>query len=210
MKLATLAPTAILLVGLLTPALADEYQDVIGKAFPGYHILGPSEIRLNKEEMNQETYNQVKDHPGLVVGNFNSDKLMDFAALIRDSTRKTLPEDRSSKRPAMVYYDGYLVVCLGRAQGGYECKKMQTDPMYIRVPSYSFLEKISPGEQHCTGTDKFRPPKPKINPNLGFDPDREPRTGEVYIRINTDAIVLEGSIYVYQPNGMYLECTTFG
>lgn len=215
MKLVKLAPT-ILLVGLHFPALADEYQDVISKAFPSYRILGPSEIiRLAEDDRRQEIYEQVKNHPGLVVGNFNSDKFADFAAIIRGSIRKTRPADPPSRRPAMDYYDGYLVVCLGRVQGGYECKKMQSDPMRIFVPNDSFLVKVSPREQHCTGLRKFRPPKPKIDSNLGYDPDADPGTPSVNIQIRTDAIGLfytSGGdvIYIYQPNGMYLECDLFG
>jgi len=111
----------------------------------------------------------------------------------------------------MDYYDGYLVVCLGRAQGGYECKKMETDPMSILVPHDDFLAKLSPQRHHCLRLEKFRPPK--IDPNRGHDPDREVSPREVYITTNTDAIGLfltEGPgdiVYIYQPNGTYLECT---
>lgn len=36
---------AALLAGLTGAAVADEYQDAVSKAFPGFQILGPSEIR---------------------------------------------------------------------------------------------------------------------------------------------------------------------
>lgn len=209
MKLLKLA--AILLAILPSAALSDEYQDAISKAFRGFQILGPSEIKLN-ERMNPEIYNQVRAHPGLAVGRFNSDKVMDFAALIRGSQLIHIPENKADMAKALDYYEGYLVVCLGQAQGGYACTRMQTDPLRILVPHDSFLAKISPRQQHCLELKKIRPPKPKINPNLGFDPKAEPGTPSVNIKISTDAIgVFETSgvgdlIYIYQPNGMYLEC----
>lgn len=215
MKLVTLAPAAILLIGFLTPALADEYQDAISKAFPGFQILGRSEIKLDKDRIEDpKIYDQVKDHPGLVVGRINSDNVMDFAALIRGSIRKTRPADRSSKRPAMDYYDGYLVVCYGLGAGQYKCEKLDANPLRMGIPTDYFLTKISPGEQSCEGTRKFRPPRPAVNPNLGFDPDAEPSTGIVSITFTTDAIGLrsyrEANDYVYHPGGMYLECGRTG
>jgi len=204
MKLVKLAPT-ILLVGLHSPALADEYQDAISKAFPGFQILGPSEIKLDKDRIEDpKIYDQVKDRPGLVVGRFNSDKLADFAALIRGSRLIHIPENRADMVWAEDYYEGYLVVCLGRAQGGYECTKLKTDPMRIRKPHLDFLTKISPGSEMCSILRKFQAPKPKRNLNV-----LEPREGPVEIRFGTDAIGLLGSdavIYVSQPRGMYLEC----
>ena len=58
---------------LLSPALADEYQDAISKAFPGFRILAPSEINLDKD-LDPKIYNKVKDRPELIVGRFNSDR----------------------------------------------------------------------------------------------------------------------------------------
>lgn len=203
----------ILLAGFLSPAYADQYQDAINKTFPGYRILSPSEIRLDKKEMEREIYNRVKNSPGRIVGKINSDNIVDFAALIRSSTRKILPEDPPSKRPAMAYYDGYLAVCYGLGAGQYKCEKLDEKPLRMFMPTDYFLEKVSPGKQFCTFTQKFRPPR-NVNPNLGFDPDAEPSTGEVSIRLTTDAIGLRGdreaNDYVYLPGGMYLECGLTG
>lgn len=208
MKLATLAPTAILLTGLLTPALADEYQDAVGKAFPSFQILGHAEIRLDKDNMNREIYDQVKDSPGLIVGQFNSDALADFAALIRGSKLMHIAEDKANRVRALDYYDGYLVVCLGLGAGQYDCGKLTTSPMRIRKPAREFLWKISPGRELCSILGKFKAPKPKFDPNV-----LEPEEGPAEITFNTDAIGLLGSgsvFYVPQPRGMFLECRVGG
>lgn len=204
---------ATLLAGLLSSALADEYQDAVTKAFPGFKVLGPSETKLNKEQMNPEIYTQAKDHPGLVVGRFNSDALADFAALIRGSKLIHIPENQAKMVMAMDYYEGYLVVCLGQAQGRYKCTKMEAEPMRILVPNNAFLVKISPKQQYCLELETFRSPKPRLDPSHGYDPNRVPSTSSVNIAISTDAIGLFqtlGSgdvIYVHQPNGMYQRCT---
>lgn len=207
MKLIRLAP--ILLAVLLSPALADEYQDAVSKAFPGFQILGPSEIKLNKAEMNPKTYEQVKDHPGLVMGKINSDDITDFAALIRADKRKTyIHKDRDKIVAKFDYYDGYLVVCYGLGSGKYKCEKLNASPMYIREPHSDFVGKIPPARVFCSILRKFRPPKPKPDPNLG----EEAGESSVQISFNTDAVSLSSDpiIYIYQPGGTYLECTMGG
>jgi len=194
---------AALLAGLTGAAVADEYQDAISKAFPGYQILGPSEIKLDKD-LDPRIYNKVKDRPGLIVGRFNSDQVMDFAALIRGSKLIHISEDKANRVWADDYYEGYLVVCLGRAQGGYDCTKLETDPLRIHLPYDGFLEKFSPGIAGCTSLGKtFKAPKPRRP--LSF----EETESNVDIRFNTDAIALFDSayfIYLPQPRGMYRKC----
>ncbi len=194
---------AALLAGLTGAAVADEYQDAISKAFPGYQILGPSEIKLDKD-LDPRIYNKVKDRPGLIVGRFNSDQVMDFAALIRGSKLIHISEDKANRVWADDYYEGYLVVCLRRAQGGYDCTKLETDPLRIHLPYDGFLEKFSPGIAGCTSLGKtFKAPKPRRP--LSF----EETESNVDIRFNTDAIALFDSayfIYLPQPRGMYRKC----
>ena len=194
---------AALLAGLTGAAVADEYQDAISKAFPGYQILGPSEIKLDKD-LDPRIYNKVKDRPGLIVGRFNSDQVMDFAALIRGSKLIHISEDKANRVWADDYYEGYLVVCLRRAQGGYDCTKLETDPLHIHLPYNGFLEKFSPGIAGCTSLGKtFKAPKPRRP--LSF----EETESNVDIRFNTDAIALFDSayfIYLPQPRGMYRKC----
>ena len=196
---------AALLVGLTAAAVADEYQDAISKVFPGYQILGPSEIKLDKD-LDPRIYNKVKDRPGLIVGRFNSDKVTDFAALIRGSKLIHIPKNEADGVwTAIDYYEGYLVVCLGRAQGGYDCTKLETDPLHIQLPYNGFLEKFSPGTAGCTSLGKpFKAPKRRRDLN---NPEEE--ESNVDIRFNTDAIALFDSmyfIYLPQPRGMYRKC----
>jgi hypothetical protein len=194
---------ATLLAGLTGAAVANEYQDAISKAFPGFQILGPSEIR-RLDGLEPERYNKVKDRPGLIVGRFNSDQVMDFAALIRGSKLIHISEDKAKLVWAEDYYEGYLVVCLGRAQGGYECTKLETDPLHIQLPYNGFLEKIPPGSEGCMSLGSpFKAPKPRRPPSF------EETESNVDIRFNTDAISLFDSayfIYVPQGRGMYRKC----
>ena len=203
MKFLRQAPAALLFATLLSPALADEYQDAISKAFPGFQILGSSEIKLDKD-LDPKIYNKVKDRPGQIVGRFNSDQVMDFAALIRGSRLIHISEDKANRVRADDYYEGYLAVCLGRAQGGYECTKLETDPLHIHLPYDGFLEKFSPGIAGCTSLGKtFKAPKPRRP--LSF----EETESNVDIRFNTDAIALFDSMYfIYLPQGrgMYRKC----
>jgi len=46
MKLAYARSDSITVRSVLSPALADEYQDAISNAFPGFQILGRSEIKF--------------------------------------------------------------------------------------------------------------------------------------------------------------------
>jgi hypothetical protein len=84
----------------------------------------------------------------------------------------------------------------------------------MSMPTDYFLTKVSPREQTCEGSQKFRPPRRAVDPNLGFDPSAEPGTGIVRISFTTDAIGLrasgEAKDYVFQPGGLYLECGLTG
>jgi len=210
-NLVKLAP--LLLAGFLPSAHADRYQDAIDKAFPGYGILAPSEVGLIKEEMNQNLYNRVKEHPGLAVGKFNSDEIPDFAAIIRSSIKKTIPEDPASKRKAVDYYDGYFAVCFGMAQGGYRCHKMDETSMRITIPAGLFLARIPAGKQFCLVAWKFHAPR-KPDPKRGFEPEIIDRKGDRWIRFKSDGIGVlmtmgaGDTVYVHQSKNMYLECVT--
>ena len=204
MKLSMPTLKALMFVSLVSPAMADEYQDAISRAFPGFKILGPSDVNLSKD-WDPQIYNRVKDHPGFVLGRFNSDKVMDFAALIRGQRRIHIAENKAKGIYADDYYEGYLVACLGRAQGGYACTKMETDPLRIHLPYDGFLEKFSPGTEACTALGKaFKAPKPKRDVNAPKEEE-----SNVEISHDTDVFALFDKmyfIYVPQGRGMYREC----
>lgn len=185
-------------------ARADDYQGLIDKAFPGFRILGPSDIALDRGNARADVLARVKERPGLIVGRFNDDNVADFAALIRGGTKKTLPGDPLSKRPARDYFDGYLVVCYGAAAGRYDCRKLHASPMPIFSPHRDYLVKISTGREMCTILKRFKAPKPKPDPNV-----LEREEGPEEINFRTDAIGLFGTdaiVYVSEPPDMYLEC----
>jgi hypothetical protein len=143
---------------LLLPfrAVADRYDDAVSAAFPGFHILERSEIALHEDQTARELYARVKDRPGLTVGDFNADGRPDFAALIRDSTKKTRDEPWE-------YYDGYLVVCYGLNGGKFDCVMMTPRPKHIHLPFEFFLATVAPGEYTCFGsrTHDTRDPRPR-------------------------------------------------
>jgi hypothetical protein len=194
---------ATLLVGLVFPALADEYQDAVSKAFPGFQILKPSEIRL--DEVNREIYAQVRDHPGLITGRINADNLTDFAALIRGPIKK---QHILNTQPKTVrdHYDGYLVVCLALNGGGYKCEKLNPTPIQILIPHSDFLLKLPPGKGWCTELLRFRPP----NNDYPEGAIQE----RVEITWSVDAVDLIGvgeeAIYISRPDKTFLKCYKSG
>jgi hypothetical protein len=187
------------LVGLLfpLPASADRYDDAVGAAFPGFHILGRSDISLDEKETAPELYAQAKDRPGVAVGDFNADGRADFAALIRDATKK---QDQFSE-----YYDGYLVVCYGLNGGKFDCVPMTPQSMHMQLPHNFFLATVKPGDHTCYGlmTHDTNEPRP-----------RDEKNEETQLTSKQDAIGVfrtmgNGDVmYVYQSRTLYTACIT--
>lgn len=86
----------------LTAFGATDYQNEIDKQFPGF-------IALKKSEFNPEFIKS--DNPGLITGKFNPDQIQDFAAIVRENTKKRYEAGENSYD----YYDGKVVSCLGQA-----------------------------------------------------------------------------------------------
>lgn len=137
----------IVLAAWLTPAFADQYDDAISKAFPGFRILGASAIELEKDPMARQTYDRVRDRPGLAVGKFDDDELPDFAALIRSAEKK--PSQWGGE-----YHEGHLVVCYGLAGGAYDCVKTNAEPRALRLPFDHYLDKVAPGSRDPRGDQR--------------------------------------------------------
>ena len=191
--------TATLFVLTSPVVLADPYQDAIDKAFPGFRIMSPQDIKLYKDEMDNEVYNSVKDHPGLATGKFNADEVMDFAALIRGAEKKI-------DQMGNPYYDGYLVICYGAANGGFDCITMSQRPREYHLPFGWYVTKVSPGEQSCIVLKQL-------------DTQQKQRTladqkrqRNVTITTKSDAVgyfrtMGNGDIvYVFQERTLYSEC----
>lgn len=193
-----------------------EYQSAISKAFPGYQILSPSEISLDKDAMGPVLYNKVKDSPGLIVGKFNDDNIEDFAALIKSSTIR-----RSTKVSNIATYEdkvfaqhdihgAHLVVCYGLGDRKFDCEIITGVFEGVHPPSEYALNNTGPGKYLCHTLRK-----------IDLRKDREPYEfdndyGEIKnteLTVKTDAISFfistdpwADSKYIYQSKIAYLEC----
>lgn len=157
---------------------ADEYQDQVSKSSPGFQILSKSEFTTDIQKT-------VKNDPALIIGNFNQDKFNDFAALIRDRSKKHYSYEKHSYD----YYDGKLVICHGLGKGKYRCKELSS--MLITLPHELYLYLAKPGKIGCYQDDGTRK----------------------YIDVKIDSIGWEypdkaAGQYIYQPDGSYLNCVT--
>ncbi len=106
----------------VTPAHADEYQDAISKAFPGFKIL-------DRSEFDQEIQKTAKTNPALIVGHFNDDALDDFATIIRSEAKQRAQQGEE-------YYSGKEVVCHMVSQRKYQCQALSELPIFLPYDSY--------------------------------------------------------------------------
>lgn len=114
-------------------------QQVIAQHDPGFRILAASDF----EEFRQ---NAIQDGAsgGFIVGRFNFDAVLDFAALIVP-VKTTRYEAGSSSYD---YYAGKLVVCFGATTGAFRC---EAKDRMITLPHDTELERIPPGRYKCYG-----------------------------------------------------------
>jgi len=120
-------------MSLVVPAQADEYQDAIAKAFPGFRIM-------SRTEFTKEIQKAVKGNPALITGRFNDDELVDFAAIIReDVKRKTHLGDE--------YYRGMFVVCHATNEQRYACQILGQSA--IELPFFLYFYRVEPGKVVC-------------------------------------------------------------
>jgi len=118
---------------LVAPAYADEYQDAITKAFPGFKIL-------SRTEFTKEIQKTVKSNPGLITGRFNDDDLMDFAAIIRDDSKQ-------KTHLGAEYYRGMFVVCHATDKQRYACQML--GQRAIDLPFFLYLYRVEPRKVVC-------------------------------------------------------------
>jgi len=172
---AALALLLIFCMPSLAPARADEYQEAITKAFPGFQIL-------SRSEFTEEIQKSVKTHPALVTGRFNDDDVPDFAAIIR---AKAIQRGQQGVRE---HYLGREIICHGSGNRQYRCQVLVEMPIFL--PYAIYLNRVSPGKVECYQRD-------------GKKAD---------VTIKRDAVGYEASnvagVYIYQPDGSYLNCVT--
>ncbi len=114
-------------------------QQVIAQHYPGFRILNPSDFEAWQQK-------GIKDgvYGGLVVGQFNFDTTMDFAALIVPA--KTTRYEAGSG--SYDYYAGKLLVCFGATNGTFRC---EAEDRLITLPHDTELARIPPGRYDCYG-----------------------------------------------------------
>ena len=95
---------ACVLLGLIPFATvaADTYQRVIDKAAPGYEILRTEDMLQDEVALrnflpaNEIAKRKERQSPGLIVGRFNNDGFLDFAALVVNRSIKGEGPDRKA------------------------------------------------------------------------------------------------------------------
>lgn len=188
-------------------AIPAEYQAAISKVFPDYQILRPSEISLNKKEMGAELYNKVKASPGLIRGKFNDDNIEDFAALIRNLTKKSYVQTLQGEVTGE-FYEAHLAVCYGLGGGKFDCTKIPRAFDEVGLSTDWVLNKTGPGKYFCSSLKE-----------IDLSNDREPFDGEygekhnVKLTVKTDVIgyfrtsyAWAGTKYIYQSEDTFLKC----
>jgi hypothetical protein len=141
-----------------------EFQNAISNAFPGYQILNPSEVFLDKDKTESSLYNALKNSPSLITGKFNDDTIEDFVALIRSTTTMTkswAPHGELVDKNNLETYAVYavnLAICYGLGNGKFNCQLKpksygQTSPGIfgeIYLPTGSVTSQASALKYVCT------------------------------------------------------------
>jgi hypothetical protein len=114
---------------MCSAARADEYQNAIAKAFPGFQIM-------TRSEFHAEIRKTVEGNPALIIGRFNNDEVKDFAAIIRSNATEPSQSGKA-------HYRGKFVVCHGLGKSGYACQELGTRAVYGNLELY--LYRVGPG-----------------------------------------------------------------
>jgi hypothetical protein len=166
-------------ISFVGPAQADDYQDAIAKAFPGFRIMSRTEFRKDIQKA-------VKGNPALITGRFNDDERVDFAAMIRGDTKQ------KSQLGGKEYYRGMTVACHALNNARYACQMLSTRAIF---PDHEwFLYVVEPGKLDCYDSNDRKIEK-LIKRNAVGTATIEQGLGRV-------GIVVE----IYQPDGSYLRC----
>ena len=213
-----LLKTAVcLLVGLIASAAvaADAYQRVIDEVAGGYVILGKEDVLQDEVVLrnflpaDEIAKRKERQSPGLIVGRFNGDRFLDFAALVVNRSIKGEGPDRKG------HFAGRLVVCLGtNAPQQYRCEILPTlYGDFIRLPYWADLElfKVKRKIECGTAGETIRAYYPEAWRG------KRPSSGErdipaLKLRPNYDAIGEYaigsnlGRTLVRRADGVYLDC----
>lgn len=217
----TLPETASKLPSNIPP----EYQDAISKVLPGYEILRNEDMLQDESQLrnflspNNIAKRKKRESLGLIVGRFNNDKYMDFAAWVINrlimQTRPVMPKSY----PWEEHFAARLVVCLGTSTPRtYECEILPTIfGDFASLPFWADLEVVKLGGEMlwCGGNETPDEPIATFYPEGWKEKRKSSATGEVparKLRPNYDAIgeSLIGTnaerILVRRAEGGYLDC----
>ncbi len=156
-----------------------DYQKQIDKHLSGFIIVPKAEFSSDLVKITK------LENPGLAIGDFNGDKIPDFAALVRNKVKKRYEAGANSYD----YYDGKFVICLGTKKSDFKCP-MVSSPT-IHLPLETYLQTVPPQRTGCYNE----------------------KGKKDFINVKTDAISMNffekaAVNYIHQPDGTYLSCTT--
>ena len=116
-----------------------KYQRVISQQYPGFRILEPHDF-----ETNLRLHWRDGRSGSLLVGRFNYDAYLDFAAWIRSDEKKRYRFDHPFD-----YYTSKIVTCFGNADGvSFRC--VASDGYGIlTLPNDTDMHLIGPGSHTC-------------------------------------------------------------
>jgi hypothetical protein len=176
---AALAVLCMSWISFVVPAHADEYQDAIAKAFPGFRIMSRTEFRKDIQKA-------VKGNPALITGRFNDDELVDFAAMIRSDTKQ------KSQFDGKEFYRGMTVVCHALDKARYACRMLGTRAIF--EPYELFLYLLGPGKLDCSDNNDKKFEKLVKRNAIG--------TATIEEGLGQVGVFRE----IFQPDGSYLGC----
>lgn len=124
-----------------------EYQSTISKILPGYEILRNEDLLQDESKLSSflspDEIEKRKERKwlGIIVGRFNNDKYLDFAAWV---VNLSIKQQQPAGMPKSDKFAAKLVVCLGtHTPIDYQCEILPTlDGDYINLPYWAGLELI--------------------------------------------------------------------
>src|SRR5688572_15583033 len=112
-----------------------DYQRVIDQWWPGFSILPRAGFEAQVQQGVQDG-----QRGSIIVGHFDFDQVVDFAALI-------VPPKTTRFKDVYNYYEGKVVVCLANPNGGrYKC---ESRAQHVAIPEEMILRVVPPGRYYC-------------------------------------------------------------
>lgn len=123
----------------------DSYQAFVEKQFPGFRLM-------KSDDFDESVRVDVKDgiSGALIIGNFDFDKFMDYAVLLKGSKKYT---DNAGQSNSYDVYEGLHAVCHGNEQSdSYTCEEISRPNIYGLEHSPLYI--IPPGRYECVFNER--------------------------------------------------------